>query len=57
MNVTQIRQTVAMALAVLLVGIWAGYGLANGTIRKAAIAQSCAFYDSKTAEFKWGQPQ
>jgi len=40
-----------------MVGVWMGYGLANNTIRKNAIEQSCAHYDGKTGEFKWGQPQ
>lgn len=56
MNVLQIRLAVAGAMGFILVGAWAGYALATSTARKAAITQACAFYDSRTAEFKWGQP-
>lgn len=41
----------------LLLGLYLGYALANQTIRNNAIQQACAYYDSKTGEFKWGAAQ
>lgn len=40
----------------MMFGAWIGYGLANGTAHKAAIALDCAYYDGKTGEFKWKTP-
>ena len=40
----------------MMFGAWIGYGLANGTAHKAAIALDCAYYDGKTGEFKWREP-
>lgn len=57
MNVQKVRPELAAALAVLLVGIWLGYFLANRTIRTNAIQQECAYYDSKSGEFTWGVAQ
>jgi hypothetical protein len=57
MNVQKVRPELAAALAVLLVGIWLGYFLANRAIRTNAIQQECAHYDSKSGEFTWGVVQ
>ena len=56
MNVEQIRGPLATTLVAILVGAWFGYLIASGVSRRNAIEQSCAFYDGKTGEFKWGQP-
>lgn len=47
----------AIAVMLVVVGAWFGYALASSTARKNAIDQSCAHYDAKTGEFKWGQVQ
>ena len=57
MNVEQIRGPLATTLVAILVGTWFGYLIASGVSRRNAVEQSCAFYDGKTGEFKWGQPQ
>lgn len=57
MNVTEIRLKVAAAMGCLLVGSWFGYFIAAHNSHSNAIEQSCAYYDGKTGEFKWGQPQ
>ena len=57
MNVGDVRKEVAAALAVLLVGIWLGYFLANRAVRTNAIQQECAHYDAKSGEFIWGVAQ
>ena len=57
MNVGDVRKEVAAAIVLLLAGTWFGYLLANRSIRTNAIQQECAYYDTKTGEFKWGQPQ
>ena len=57
MNVQKVRPELAAALAVLLVGIWLGYFLANRAVRTNAIQQECAHYDSKSGEFIWGVAQ
>ena len=57
MNVEQIRGPLAGALGALLVGAWFGYFIASHNSHRNAIEQSCAYYDGKTGEFKWGQPQ
>jgi len=56
-NVQDVRKELAASVVLLLVGAWFGYFLANRSIRTNAIQQECAHYDSKTGEFKWGQPQ
>lgn len=43
--------------ALVMVGAWLGYGMAHYSMHRNAIEQSCAFYDMKTGEFTWGQPQ
>lgn len=48
---------IALFISTAAASVWLGYGLANSTIRKNAIEQSCAHYDGKTGEFKWGSPQ
>ena len=57
MNVEQIRGPLATTLVAILVGAWFGYLIASGYCHRNAVEQSCAFYDGKTGEFKWGQPQ
>ena len=57
MNVEQIRGPLATTLVAILVGAWFGYLIASGNSHRHAIEQSCAFYNSKTGEFTWGQPQ
>ena len=42
-------------LIALVIGAWLGYWINSGLIRRNAIELSCAFYDTKTGEFKWGQ--
>ena len=54
MNVEAIREKVAYAMVLLLVGAWFGYAVADRTIRRNAIEQECAHYDGKTGEFTWG---
>lgn len=56
MNESEVRTKVAAALVLVLVGVWFGYFIANRTVRTNAIQNECAFYDTKTGEFKWGQP-
>ena len=56
MNVEQIRGPLAAAMGALLVGAWFGYFIASHNSHRNAVEQSCAFYDGKTGEFKWGQP-
>ena len=57
MNVEQIRGPLAAAMGALLVGAWFGYFIASHNSHRNAVEQSCAFYDGKTGEFTWGQPQ
>lgn len=54
-NVEAIREKVAYAFVLILVGAWLGYAIAYRIIRNSAIQQDCAHYDTKTGEFKWGQ--
>ena len=56
MNVEQIRGPLATTLVAILVGAWFGYFIASHNSHRNAVEQSCAFYDGKTGEFKWGQP-
>lgn len=56
MNESEVRKAVAGALVFILVGVWFGYFIASRTVRTNAIQNVCAYYDSKTGEFKWGQP-
>lgn len=48
---------IALFISTAAASVWLGYGLANSTIRKNAIEQSCGYFDMKTGEFKWGRPQ
>ena len=57
MNDEQIYGPLAAALGALLVGAWLGYVIASLNSHRNAIDQNCAFYNSKTGEFTWGQPQ
>ena len=57
MNVEAVREKVAYAFVLILVGAWFGYALADRAIRSSAIQQDCAHYDVKTGEFKWGVAQ
>ena len=56
MNESKIRSGLAAAFVLILVGAWLGYFIASRTIRTNAIQNVCAYYDTKTGEFKWGQP-
>ena len=56
MNESEVRKAVALAMGLVLVGAWLGYFIASRTIRTNAIQNVCAYYDTKTGEFKWGQP-
>jgi len=55
MNEQQIRSF--CALAAFFVGAFISWGITRSYAHNNAIQQSCAYYDMKTGEFKWGQPQ
>ena len=56
MNVQDVRKELAASVVLLLGGVWFGYFIASRSVRTNAIQQECAHYDSKTGEFKWGNP-
>ena len=43
-------------IATFAIGVWCGMVLTWSEAKTNAVKQSCGYYDSRTGEFKWGQP-
>jgi hypothetical protein len=50
------KTTAICMVAMWVVGVAMGLLLAWSEAKTNAVKQSCGFYDSRTGEFKWGQP-
>lgn len=50
------KLTIICMIGMLAVGVAFGMLLAWGEAKTNAVKQSCGYYDSRTGEFKWGQP-
>jgi hypothetical protein len=56
MKKEDMAEIATFGLVTLVIGVWLGYWIGAGLLHRKAIEQDCAFYDSKTGEFRWGNP-